>query len=112
MFLAKGYAAPDSNYIPGVFTAFLFRQKLAAFLQNPEEELNAIRAMFGDNKLEDESVKYFAKQDFFLARNLPELEEQLRTTLYFLTLLTRSNSIGTSCVSVAERAHVDVVDGR
>lgn len=95
MFLAKGYAAPDINYIPGGFTAFMFRPKSAAFIRNPEEERNAIRAMFGDNKLDDESVKYFAKQDFFLASNLPELEEQLRTTLDFLTLLTRSNSIAT-----------------
>jgi hypothetical protein len=49
--------------------------------------------MFGENKLDNESVKYFAKQDFFLASNLPELEEQLRTILDFLILLTRNNSI-------------------
>jgi hypothetical protein len=38
MFLAKGYMAPYINYIPGVFTAFMFHPKLAAFLRNLEEE--------------------------------------------------------------------------
>jgi hypothetical protein len=93
MFLAKGYAAPDIHFCPGGFTTFMFRPKSAAFHRNPEEERNAIRAMFGDTKLDDEAVKYFAKQDFFLAETLADLEEQLRTTLDFLILLTRRGSI-------------------
>jgi hypothetical protein len=93
MFLAKGYAAPDIHFCPGGFTTFMFRPKSAAFHRNPEEERNAIRAMFGDTKLDDEAVKYFAKQDFFLADTLADLEEQLRTTLDFLILLTREGSI-------------------
>jgi hypothetical protein len=72
----------------------LFRPKSAVtYHKNPEEERNSIRAMFGDLKLDDEAVKYFAKQDFFLADSLADLEEQLRTTLDFLTLLTRKGSI-------------------
>jgi hypothetical protein len=93
MFLAKGYAAPDIHFCPGGFTTFMFRPKSAAFHRNPEEERNAIRAMFGDTKLDDEAVKYFAKQDFFLADTLADLEEQLKTTLDFLILLTREGSI-------------------
>jgi hypothetical protein len=93
MFLAKGYAAPDIHFCPGGFTTFMFRPKSAAFHRNPEEERNAIQAMFGDTKLDDEAVKYFAKQDFFLADTLADLEEQLRTTLDFLILLTREGSI-------------------
>jgi hypothetical protein len=49
--------------------------------------------MFGDTKLDDDAVKYFAKQDFFLADTMADLEEQLRTTLDFLILLTRKGSI-------------------
>jgi hypothetical protein len=90
MFLAKGYATPDIHHCPGGFTTFMFRPKsVATYHKNPEEERNSIRAMFGDSKLDDEAVKYFAKQDFFLA----DLEEPLRTTLDFLTLLSRKGSI-------------------
>lgn len=95
MFLSKGFAAQDIENCPGGFTVFMFRPKSSAFTRNPEEERNAIRAMFGDSKLDDESVKFFAKQDFFLAENLADLEEQLRTALDFLILLTSSRSIAT-----------------
>jgi hypothetical protein len=50
-------------------------------------------AMFRHTKLDNKSVKYFAKQDFFLAENLADLEEQLRTTLDFLTLLSWKGSM-------------------
>jgi hypothetical protein len=94
MLLAKGYAAPDIHHWLGGFTTSMFRPKSAAtYHRSPEEERNSIMAMFGDSKLDNKAVKYFAKQDFFLANNLADLEEQLRTTLDFLTLLTRKGSI-------------------
>jgi hypothetical protein len=92
-FLSGGYAATDVTKSPGGFTLFMFRPKSARFARSPEEERNAIRSMFGETKLDDESVRFYSKKDFFLAGSLPELEEQLRTAIEFLSLLTCERGI-------------------
>jgi hypothetical protein len=92
-FLSGGFAAPDITKSPGGFTAFMFRPKSAEMARNPEEERNAIRSMFGDAKLDEASIKFYSKKDFYLAGNLPELEEQLHTTIKFLNLLTYEGGI-------------------
>jgi hypothetical protein len=92
-FLARGFAAHDIHKSPGGFTAFMFRPKSARYARSPEEERNAIRSMFGDSKLDDESLKYYAKNEFYLAGDFTELEEQLRTTIEFLDLITRRKGI-------------------
>jgi hypothetical protein len=49
--------------------------------------------MFGDTKIDDESVRYYASQDFFLATIPAEFEGQLETCILFLELITQKNRI-------------------
>ena len=93
LFFSGGYAATDITKSPGGFTIFMFHPKSATVTRNQEEERNAIRSMFGDAKLDEEAIKFYSKKDFFIPRNLPELEEQIRTTVKFLSLLTYPNGI-------------------
>ena len=44
--------------------------------------------MFGSSELDDESIKYFAKNDFYLADNLSGLQEQIHTCIKLLEKLT------------------------
>jgi hypothetical protein len=87
LFFSKGYAAQDIVNCPGGFTMFMFRPKTAQYSRNPEEEQNAIRSMFGETNLDEESIKYFSKKDFY-AGTFDELKEQLKTTIEFLNLST------------------------
>jgi hypothetical protein len=44
--------------------------------------------MFGDGKLNDDTIKYFAKHEFYLADSVESLEIQLDTCVEFLDLMT------------------------
>jgi hypothetical protein len=65
----------------------------AKVARNPEEDRNAIRSMFGNRTRDNDTVKFFSKLDFFLAGSYNELEEQFRTTVEFLNLLTCKGGI-------------------
>jgi hypothetical protein len=58
-FLSGGYAARDITKQPGGFTAFMCHPRSAKVARNPEEDRNAIRSMFGDKTLDDDTVKFF-----------------------------------------------------
>jgi hypothetical protein len=49
--------------------------------------------MFGDGKLNDDTVKYFAKHEFYLADSVKNLEIQLDTCVEFLDLMTVNRGI-------------------
>lgn len=49
--------------------------------------------MFGSAELDDDSIKHFAKNDFYLADTLAGLEEQLYTCIKCLEQLTAKNGI-------------------
>ena len=87
-FLSTGYTAPDIDDRPGGFTIFMFRPLSHRRTRSEKESQSDIRSMFGDGKLSDEMVKYFAKDDFFLPSNLYELQDMLKTCIDGLELLT------------------------
>ena len=47
-----------------------------------------VKSMFGSSELDEDSIKYFAKNDFYLAGNLSGLEEQIYTCIRLLETLT------------------------
>ena len=47
-----------------------------------------IKSMFGSTELDENSIKYFAKNDFYLAGNLLGLEEQIYTCIKLQETLT------------------------
>jgi hypothetical protein len=49
--------------------------------------------MFGNTELDEDSIKYFAKNDFYLADNLSGLEEQIYTCIKLLEKLTCKDGI-------------------
>ena len=49
--------------------------------------------MFGSTELNEESIKYFAKRDLYLADSLAGLEEQIYTCIRCLEMLTRRGGI-------------------
>jgi hypothetical protein len=44
--------------------------------------------MFGDGKRNDNTIKYFAKHEFYLADSVENFEIQLNTCVKFLDLMT------------------------
>ena len=92
-FLTTGYAAPDIDDRPGGFSVFMFRPLSHRRPRSEKETQSSIRSMFGDGKLSDEMVKYFAKDDFFLPSDLYELEDMVRTCIEGLELLTCEDGI-------------------
>jgi hypothetical protein len=55
----------------------------------------AIRSVFGEGKVNEETVKYYLKNNLFLAKSLEQAERQIKTGVKFFERLTYSNSIGT-----------------
>jgi hypothetical protein len=55
----------------------------------------AIRLVFSKNTVTNEVVKYYAKNDLFLAASYNDMKNQLRTCLKCLKKLTYCGSIGT-----------------
>jgi hypothetical protein len=88
-FLANGCAANDMSKAPGGFSIFMFRSPLRTNSgSDPKSRILQVRLMFGNTKLDEESIKHFAKDDFCLANNLQGLEEQICTCIKLLEKLT------------------------
>ena len=92
-FLSTGYAATDVNVQPGGFTIFMFRPKTGSNSTSRATVEQNIRSMFGDGKLNDDTIRYFAKHEFYLADTVENLEIQLDTCIEFLDLMTVNRGI-------------------
>ena len=80
-FLSKGFRASDVDESPGGFTAFMFSSvDVDRKVSRKDREL-AIRSVFGGNTVTDEVVRYYAKNDLFLAVSYEDAKNQLRTCL-------------------------------
>jgi len=80
---------------PGGFTAFMFSSvDVDRKVSRKDREL-AIRSVFGEDTVTDEVVRYYAKNDLFLAVSYEDAKNQLRTCLKCLEKLTNRGSIGT-----------------
>jgi hypothetical protein len=92
-FLANGYAADDISEAPGGFSIFMFSPLGTNSSSDPKSRILQVRSMFGSTELDEDSIKYFAKNDFYLADNLPGLEEQIYTCIKLLEKLTCKDGI-------------------
>jgi hypothetical protein len=92
-FLANGYAADDISDAPGGFSIFMFSPLGAHKSSDQKSRILQVRSMFGSAELDEDSTKYFAKNDFCLADNLPGLEEQICTCIKLLEKLTCKDGI-------------------
>jgi hypothetical protein len=92
-FFANGFAATDIQESPGGFTIFMFRPITAHVPSNRKDRRQQVKAMFGSTELDDEAVKYYAENDFFLPETLADLEEQIYTCIKTLELFTEREGI-------------------
>ena len=92
-FLASGYAADDITEAPGGFSIFMFSPIGTNRSTDQKSRILQVRAMFGSTELDEESIKYFAKNDFYLADNLSGLKEQIYTCIKLLEKLTCEHGI-------------------
>jgi hypothetical protein len=92
-FLSNGYAADDISEAPGGFSIFMFSPLGAPKSTDQKSRVLQVKSMFGSTELDDESVKYFAKYDFYLADSLSGLEEQIYTGIKCLEKLTCRDGI-------------------
>jgi hypothetical protein len=93
LFLANGYQADDITEAPGGFSVFSFSPLDHVKSSDPKTNVHQVRSMFGSTELDEESIKYFAKKDFYLADSLAGLEEQIYTCIKCLEMLTRREGI-------------------
>jgi hypothetical protein len=92
-FFANGFAANDIQESPGGFTIFMFRPITAKVPKDRKDRRQQVRAMFGSTELDEEAVKYYAENDFFLPESLADLEEQIHTCIKTLELFTEQDGI-------------------
>ena len=92
-FLANGYAADDISEAPGGFSIFMFSPLDSNHSSDQKSRILQVKSMFGSSELDEDSIKYFAKNDFYLAGNLSGLEEQIFTCIKLLETLTCKSGI-------------------
>jgi hypothetical protein len=92
-FFASGYEAPDIHEQPGGFSIFMFRPVTITNPKGQRDKIHQVRAMFGESTLDDEAIKFYASNDFFLADTIPDLEEQIYTCIMCLDLFTERRGI-------------------
>jgi hypothetical protein len=92
-FFANGFAANDIHESPGGFTIFMFRPITAHVSGNKKDRRQQVKAMFGNTELDEEAIKYYAENDFFLPETLSDLEEQIYTCVKALELFTEREGI-------------------
>ena len=92
-FFSSGYMASNIHLKPSGFTIFMFHPNKTSTGRSAKMSQQAIQAMFGDAKIDDESAKYYSSQDFYLAKNLTDFEGQLETCINFLELMTTTRGI-------------------
>jgi hypothetical protein len=92
-FLSVGYGAIDITLRPSGFTIFMFHPERATAGRSTKVVLQSIRSMFGEKSVDEEAVKYYTTQDYYLADNLRDFEHQLETCVEFLDLLTHKSGI-------------------
>jgi hypothetical protein len=92
-FLRTGFVANDIDECPGGFTLLMFRPLKYPVARSVKAEQNAIRQMLGETKVDPETVKFYAENEFFIAMETAHLEDQLTMGLRMLSLLTGPDSI-------------------
>jgi hypothetical protein len=94
-FLSSGFEAHDVDEQPGGFTLFMFSPLSDSQPRSKKDRELAIRSVFGEGKVDDDTVKYYMKNNLFLAKTMEQGERQIKTGIKFLEKLTYRDSIGT-----------------
>jgi hypothetical protein len=94
-FLSSGFEAHDVDEQPGGFTLFMFSPLSDSAPHSKKDRELAIRSVFGEGKVDDETVRYYMKNNLFLAKTMEQGERQIKTGVKFLERLTYRESIGT-----------------
>jgi hypothetical protein len=102
-FLSGGYLCKTVDEKPGGFTFFMFRPVHIQGAYNPRLVEQSIRETFGDNKLSDEVVKFYAKGNYFLPTTFPDFMIQLETCFKTLELFTARKGIASKGYRLAHR---------
>jgi hypothetical protein len=92
-FFCMGYAATDIETQPGGFTIFMFGPKNAAQPLSQASLKQSLSYLLSDTKVDDDTVLYFAQNDFYLPNSINCLEVQLQMCIQFLDLITASKGI-------------------
>ena len=102
-FLSGGYLCKTLDEKPGGFTFFMFRPVHIQGAYNPRLVEQSIRETFGDAKLSDEIVKFYAKGNYFLPTTFPDFMIQLETCYRTLELFTSRRGIASKGYRLAFR---------
>jgi hypothetical protein len=92
-FFCMGFAATDIETQPRGFTKFMFRPKNTAQPLSQAALKQSLCHLLGDTKVDDDTVLYFAQNDFYLPNSIDSLEVQLQTCIQFLDLITATKGI-------------------
>jgi hypothetical protein len=92
-FLSSGYICKSLDDKPSGFTFFMFRPAYVEGAHNPKMVEPAIRETFGDSKLSEETVKFYAKMNYHLPANYEDFLFQLAACYKALELFTRQQGI-------------------
>ena len=102
-FLSGGYLCKTLDEKPGGFTFFMFRPVHIQGAYNPRLVEQSIRETFGDAKLSDKIVKFYAKGNYFLPTTFPDFMIQLETCYRTLELFTSRRGIASKGYRLAFR---------
>jgi hypothetical protein len=94
-FFANGFAAHEIQESPGGFTIFMFKPITALHKKDKKGRQQQVRLMFGSTELDEDAIKYYAENDFYLAETLEGLEEQIYTCIKCLEKFTERDGIAT-----------------
>jgi hypothetical protein len=92
-FLSSGYICKNLDNKPGGFTFFMFRPAYVEGAHNPKLVEQSICETFGDEKLSDDTVKYYANMNYHLPSNYEDFLFQLDACYRALELFTCQRGI-------------------
>jgi hypothetical protein len=95
-FLNGGYLCKTVDEKLGGFTFFMFRPVHIQGAYNPRLVEQSIRETFGDAKLSNKIVKFYAKGNYFLPTTFPDFMIQLETCYRTLELFTARRGIAST----------------
>jgi hypothetical protein len=73
----------------------MFKPITATHTKDKKGRQQQVRSMFRSTALNNKAIKYYAKNDFYLAKNLKGLKEQIYTCIKCLKKFTGRNGIAT-----------------
>jgi hypothetical protein len=92
-FLRTGFVTNKMDECPGGFTLLMFQPLKFLVARSIKAEQNAIRKMLGKTKVDPETIRFYAENEFFIVMETSHLKDQLTMGLRMLTLLTGEDSI-------------------